>query len=82
MYPELSLYIGGRFVGNDGRPGQEVRDPATFDLLGHLPWATPEDIDAALSAAHRAFQSWRHSSPVERSEVLRKVAALARERAN
>ncbi|MGJ7498017.1 NAD-dependent succinate-semialdehyde dehydrogenase [Variovorax sp. RT4R15] len=82
MYPDLSLYIGGRFVGNDGRPGQDVRDPATFDLLGYLPWATREDVDAALSAAHRAFQSWRHSSPVERSEVLRKVAALARERAN
>lgn len=82
IYPELSLYIGGRFLGVDGHQGQDVRDPATFDLLGRLPWAAREDVDAALSAAHHAFQSWRSSSPMERSEVLRKVAALARERAN
>ena len=82
QYPELTLYIGGRFLKGDGRAGQDVRDPATFDLLGRLPWATREDIDAALAAAHRAFESWRRSSPMERSEVLRKAAALARERAN
>jgi succinate-semialdehyde dehydrogenase/glutarate-semialdehyde dehydrogenase len=82
LYPELSLYVGGRFLNGDGRPGQDVRDPATFDLLGRLPWATREDVDAALRAAHRAFQFWRRSSPMERSEVLRKAAALARERAS
>jgi len=82
MYPELSLYIDGRFLGGHDRPGQAVHNPATFEVLGHLPWATPVDIDTALSAAHRAFQAWRSSSPMERSEVLRRAAALARERAD
>lgn len=82
MYPELSLYIGGRFLGAEGRAVQEVRDPATFELLGNLPSASREDIDEALNAAHHAFQSWRSSSPIERSEVLRNAATRARERAD
>ncbi len=81
MYPELLLYIDGRFHGLAGRESQEVRDPATLKPLGRLPWATDEDIGRALDAAHAAFQSWRHVSPLERSDVLRRVAALVRERA-
>lgn len=81
MYPNLSLYINGRFLGAEGRKFQDVRDPATLELLGHLPWAETEDVDAALIAAHAAFQTWRHISPLERSDILRKAAALARDRA-
>lgn len=82
LYPKLSLYIDGRFIDGEGRESQEVRDPATSELLGHLPWATREDISQALIAADRAFQVWRVSSPMERSGVLRKAAQLARQRAD
>eukprot|EP01037_Dinobryon_pediforme_P024636 gene24636-26495_t len=82
MYPDLFLYINGQFHGVDGRRFQEVHNPATAEVLGHLPWAEPADIDAAINAAHRAFLSWRHVSPLERSDVLRKAASLARARAD
>jgi len=82
MYPSLSLYIDGRFLSGEGRQGQEVRDPANGQLLGHLPWASDTDLIQAMLAAHRAFESWRISSPMERSAVLRKVGELARERAD
>lgn len=81
MYPELSLYIAGRFVGAEGRRTQAVNDPATQQPLGRLPWAEAEDVEAAVQAAHAAFAEWRRVSPVERSDLLRRVAALARERA-
>jgi len=82
MYTDLSLYIGGRFLGLDGRRYQDVRDPATLEVLARLPWASAEDVDAALDSAARAFESWRHVSPLERSDVLRRAATLARERAS
>ncbi len=50
-------------------------------MIGRLPHATPEGMDRALAAVARAFGTWRNSSPLERSKVLRKVAELARERA-
>jgi len=47
-----------------------------------LPHATREDLDRALAAAQRAFTTWSRTSPLERSAVLRKVAELARARAD
>ena len=81
MYPSLSLYIDGQFISSEGRREQDVFNPATGAVIGKLPHATREDLDRALAAAARAFESWKKSSPLDRSKVLRKVAELARERA-
>ncbi|HEY9281263.1 MAG TPA: aldehyde dehydrogenase family protein, partial [Eoetvoesiella sp.] len=81
MYETLALYIDGEFLGDEGRKTEAVTNPATLDVLGHLPHATVADLDRALAAAQRAFESWRHSSPMLRSEILRKVGQLSRERA-
>ena len=80
-YPQLSLYIDGEFIQGGGRREQDIINPATHEVIGKLPHATREDLDRALAAAARAFQSWKKTSPTERSKVLRKVAELARERA-
>ena len=82
MYEDLSLYINGEFLKGGGRREQEIRNPATGEAIGKLPHATKEDLDLALASAQKAFQSWRRSSPVERSRILRKVGELARARAN
>ncbi|GMV47088.1 MAG: NAD-dependent succinate-semialdehyde dehydrogenase [Pseudomonadota bacterium] len=81
MYPQLSLYIDGRFLHGEGRKEQDVFNPASGEVIGKLPHATRADLDAALAAAGRAFASWKKSSPMERSKVLRRVGELARERA-
>jgi succinate-semialdehyde dehydrogenase/glutarate-semialdehyde dehydrogenase len=81
MYEDLSLYIDGEFLKGGGRREQEIRNPATGEVIGKLPHASKEDLDRALAAAQKAFQSWRRSSPVERSRILRKVAELSRARA-
>jgi acyl-CoA reductase-like NAD-dependent aldehyde dehydrogenase len=80
-YPTLSLYIDGEFISGGGRKEQDVFNPATNAVIGKLPHATREDLDRALAAAQRAFESWRLTSPMERSKILRKVGELARERA-
>lgn len=81
MYQNLALYIDGEFISGDGRVTEPVTNPATQETLGHLPHATKADLDRALAAAARAFETWRHSSPMTRSEILRKVGQLSRERA-
>src|SRR5690349_7051926 len=79
-YETLALYIDGEFIAGD-RKTQDVRNPATGEVVGKLPHATRADLDRALAAAQRAFQSWKHSSPMERSKILRKVGELSRQRA-
>ena len=81
MYEQLALYIDGEFLTGDGRRTQDVINPASLEVLGQLPHATEADLDRALASAQRAFESWKHSSPMERSAILRKVASLSRERA-
>jgi acyl-CoA reductase-like NAD-dependent aldehyde dehydrogenase len=81
MYSQLSLYIDGQFIHGGGRHEQDVLNPATNQVIGKLPHATREDLDLALASAQRAFESWRKSSPLERSKVLREVGELARARA-
>ena len=81
MYEDLCLYIDGQFLKGDGRKEQDVVNPATDEVIGKLPHATKADLDRALAAAQRAFLTWRRSSPMERSKILRKVAELSRTRA-
>ena len=82
MYEDLCLYIDGKFIKGDARFEQDVFNPATNEVIGKLPHATREDLDFALTSAQRAFESWRRTSPLEKSKVLRRVGELARERAN
>lgn len=81
MYPEITQYIDGEFVQGEGRRETDVLNPATNLPIGKLPHAMNADLDRALSSAQRAFESWRNSSPMLRSQILRKVGELARERA-
>ncbi len=81
MYESLALYIDGEFIEGGGRRTEDVTNPSTLDVLGQLPHASTADLDRALAAAARAFETWRHSSPMLRSEILRKVGQLSRDRA-
>jgi succinate-semialdehyde dehydrogenase/glutarate-semialdehyde dehydrogenase len=76
----LGLYIGGEWLGAEGREAQAVHDPATGAVLGHVPHATTADIDRALEAAKRGFETWRKTPAIERAAILNRAAALIRER--
>ncbi|MEO3930603.1 NAD-dependent succinate-semialdehyde dehydrogenase [Micromonosporaceae bacterium B7E4] len=79
-YPgELPLFIGGAWEPVGTRRTREVVNPATGAVIGQLPEARPADVTAALDAA-RAFRGWRDRPPEERGAVLRRAAALLRER--
>lgn len=80
-YADLALYIDGAFIGVDARDSDEVINPADGQTLGRLPHARTEDLDKAIAAASRAFETWRWTSPLERGKILRRVAELIRERA-
>ena len=78
-YPELELYIDGRWKRADG---QAVLNPADETVLGTVPSATIADLDDAIAAAERGFKVWRKTSPAKRTQIILKAASLIRERAN
>src|ERR1700686_5041199 len=80
MYTDLALYIDGKWVGGNGRKGEEVLNPATEKPLAHLPHASKADLDEALAAAKKGFALWRATSAYGRAKIIRKAADLIRER--
>jgi aminobutyraldehyde dehydrogenase len=67
------LFIDGAFVAGEGE-AEKVLNPSTGELLVALPEASAEQVHKAVSAAHRAFDSWSESTPMERSRLLLKLA--------
>lgn len=58
-----------------------VRNPADArEVVAEVPAMDERDIDRALEAAGEGARRWRTTTPVERGEVLRRAAALVRER--
>ncbi len=67
------LFIDGAFVAGEGQ-AEKVLNPSTGELLVALPEASVEQVHKAVSAAHRAFDGWSESTPMERSRLLLKLA--------
>ena len=80
-YADLSLFIGGEWLAGDGRKTSPVINPATEEVIGHLPHASKADLDRALSEAERGFKLWRAIFPDQRGKILKRAADLMRERA-
>jgi aldehyde dehydrogenase (NAD+) len=70
------LFIGGQWV--DGREGKtfQARNPSSGEVLATCVDAGKEDVDLAVKAAWSAFGSWKDVSPVQRANMLLKIADL------
>ncbi len=80
MYTDLMFYIGGEWTAGEADRTSPVINPATGEEIGQLPLASRKDLDAALVAAAKGFESWSVTSAYDRSAILRRAAALVRER--
>lgn len=80
LYREHGLYVAGQWRAASDGAVREVIDPSNEEVVGWIPVATAADLDAALEAARVAFAAWRQVSPWERAAMLRRTAALMRER--
>ncbi|NIN64557.1 MAG: aldehyde dehydrogenase family protein [Anaerolineae bacterium] len=75
------MWINGEFV--DGTSGEaiEVVNPATEEVVDHVPAGTVEDARRAIAAANEAFPSWRSTPSVEKADLLHEVASKLRSKA-
>jgi succinate-semialdehyde dehydrogenase/glutarate-semialdehyde dehydrogenase len=80
-YPNTQLFIAGQWLdAADGRT-LAVHNPATGKEIGRVAHAGKADLDKALEAAQKGFETWRDMTAAERSKIMRKAAGLMRERA-
>src|SRR5919205_3184477 len=69
-------YVGGAWVNAERGETQEVKNPATDEVLARVPLGTAADVDRAVQAAHKAFPEWRATPPQERARYFFKLRTL------
>jgi betaine-aldehyde dehydrogenase len=72
------------FIDGGFRPAQEgateaVLNPATGEEIAQAPLSTAADIDVAVGAARRAFETWSQTTPQERATALLAIADVIEE---
>jgi len=71
---QLSNFIDGEFVPPVEGNYTDVVNPSTGAVYASAPLSTGPDIDAAFTAAQRAFKDWRKTTPGDRMNYLLKMA--------
>jgi betaine-aldehyde dehydrogenase len=76
-------YIEGQFVDSNTGNWIDVIDPSTQEVIARVPDGTASDIDRAVVAARRAFDSapWKDTSAQERGRILFLLAQIVRDHA-
>ena len=81
MVDQFKNFIGGEWQTAKSKKVFENRNPADrSDLIGEFPASGPEDVDAAVQAAKKAFDAWRLVPAPKRGEILYRVGELLRRR--
>lgn len=76
--------IDGNWICSDRNHPIEVVNPATEEVLCTLSDASADDVDLAVSAARRTFESasWRNMTPMQREQLLHRLADLVEKNAD
>jgi succinate-semialdehyde dehydrogenase/glutarate-semialdehyde dehydrogenase len=80
-YKDTQLFIDGQWQDAADGSTLAVVNPATGQEIGRVAHAGRTDLDRALAAAQKGFETWRDMVPAERSKIMRKAAGFMRERA-
>ncbi len=70
MRDYTEIYIDGAWTPSDGTGSIEVIDAATEQVMGSIPDGTASDVDRAVAAALRAFETWSQTPVEERQKYL------------
>ena len=72
----LGSFVDGKWEVGSGRELHPVTNPATGAIIAQAAYATAEDVDRAVKAAHAAFLQWRDVPVVDRVQVLYRYKTL------
>jgi betaine-aldehyde dehydrogenase len=75
----LENFIDGAFRPAQDGATEAVFNPATGEEIAQSPLSTAADIDVAVGAARRAFQTWSQTTPAERATALLRIADVIEE---
>ena len=76
MSAAVSHFVAGEMVQGTSGQFSDIYNPATGQVTGQCPLATPAEVDAAVQKAKEAFPAWAATPPVRRARVMFKFLEL------
>ena len=80
MREQLNFYIDGKWVAPAKARTHDVINPANEEPVGRISLGSAEDVNKAVAAAKRAFDTWSQTSIDERKAILDKIIAIYQRR--
>ena len=82
MVQELQNFIGGQWTDMSYDKRSELIDPSTGETFATAPVSSETEVNAAVESAAAAFETWRDTTPGERSLALLRIADALETRAD
>jgi malonate-semialdehyde dehydrogenase (acetylating)/methylmalonate-semialdehyde dehydrogenase len=77
--PTVKMLLDGKFVESRSTEWQDVVNPATQEVLAQVPFATEDELNAAVASAKQAYKTWKNTPLAARARIMLKLQALVRE---
>jgi aldehyde dehydrogenase (NAD+) len=75
MREYMKFYIDGQWVDPVTPKSMDVINPANEEVAGHISAGSAADVDKAVKAARRAFETYSRTSREERIDLLQRILA-------
>lgn len=66
----VPILIDGEWRRPQTARTSNVHNPSTGEVIATVPWSGAEEVDAAVSAAQNALETWGTTPPIERARVM------------
>jgi aldehyde dehydrogenase (NAD+) len=80
MREQLNFYIDGKWVAPAKARAHDVINPANEEPVGRISLGSAADVDKAVAAARRAFETYSRTTLAERAALLDKIIAVFQKR--
>ena len=75
-YPEIGNYIGGKYISSRTNKFLEIHSPLDGSLLSKAPLSSKDDLNEAVIAAKKAFETWSKTPIKDRVQIFYRYKTL------
>src|SRR5262249_45987872 len=80
MKNERNFYIDGKWVTPHSKKTLDVLNPSNEEVIGTITLGDQEDVNRAVAAARKAFETFSKTSAADRAALLEKIVAAYQKR--
>jgi aldehyde dehydrogenase (NAD+) len=80
MKNERNFYINGKWVTPHSKKTLDVLNPANEEVIGTITLGDQDDVNAAVAAARKAFETFSKTTVADRAALLEKIVAAYQKR--